>query len=68
MVNRSNFERLRGFGDGQTDRQTDGRTFAILESLLRLKRKKNIGVQYDVLYQTDHKLLNFLKFFTSATC
>ena len=41
MVNRSNSERLRGFCDGLMDRQTDGRTFAILESLLQLK---NIGL------------------------
>ena len=32
-VDMSNFERLRGFCDGQTDE----RTFAILESLSRLK-------------------------------
>ena len=34
----SNFEKLRGFDNGQTDGQTDGRTFAILESLSRLKK------------------------------
>ena len=34
MVNRSDSERLRGF----CDRRTDRRTFAILESLSRLKR------------------------------
>ena len=34
MVDRSNSERLRGFGNGQTDRWT----FAILESLSRLKK------------------------------
>ena len=46
MVNRSNSERLRGFGDRLTDRQTDRRTFAILESLsqLKSKRKGNVGV------------------------
>ena len=33
MVNRSDYERLRGFGDGLTDRLTDRRTFAILESI-----------------------------------
>ena len=34
LVDRSNSERLRGF----CNRQTDRRTFAILESLSRLKR------------------------------
>ena len=33
MVDRSNFERLRGFGEGLTD----GQTFAIVESLFQLK-------------------------------
>ena len=36
MADRLDFERLRGFCDGQTD----GQTFAILESLLRLKSIK----------------------------
>ena len=39
MVDRSDSERLRGF----CDRQTDGRTFAILESLLRLKSCGGVG-------------------------
>ena len=38
MVNRSDYERLRGFGEGLTDTLTDRRTFAILKLLLRLKR------------------------------
>ena len=41
MADRPDSERLRGFGNGQTDRQmerlTDRWTFAILKSLLRLK-------------------------------
>ena len=43
MVNRSNSERLRGFDFRRTDRQTDGRTFAIVESLSRkLKINSNL--------------------------
>ena len=38
MVNRNVSERLRGFGN----RQTDGRTFAILESLSRLKTEEKM--------------------------
>ena len=41
MADRLDFERLRGFCDGQTDGLTDGRIFAILESLLRLKKQEN---------------------------
>ena len=37
MVDRSNSERLRGF----CDRRTDGQTFAIVESLSRLKTIKH---------------------------
>ena len=40
MAYRHDFERLRGFCDGQTD----GRTFAILESLLQLKSDYRIVV------------------------
>ena len=36
-----------GFGNGQTDRQTDGRTnertFVVVESLSRLKRNNQVG-------------------------
>ena len=48
MAGRLDFERLRGFCDRQTDRQTDGqtdrRTFAILESLSRLKTIESIAI------------------------
>ena len=37
IADRLDFERLRGFCDGQTDGLTDRRTFAIVESLSRLK-------------------------------
>ena len=37
MMKDDDFKLLRGFAEGQTDRQTDRRTFAIVESLSRLK-------------------------------
>ena len=37
MADRLDSERLRGFDFRRTDRQTDEQTFAIVESLLRLK-------------------------------
>ena len=42
MVNRSDSERLRGFCDRQTDRRTNGRTFAIVESLSLLKNSLKV--------------------------
>ena len=38
MMKDDDFKLLRGFADGQTDGQTDEQTFAIVESLLRLKK------------------------------
>ena len=37
MADMHDSDRLRGFGNRQTDGLTDRRTFAILESLLKLK-------------------------------
>ena len=37
MMKDDDFKLLRGFDDRQTDRQTNGRTFVIVESLSRLK-------------------------------
>ena len=37
MMKDDDFKLLRGFDKGQTDRQTDGQTFVIVELLLRLK-------------------------------
>ena len=45
MVDRSVSERLRHFCDRQTDGRTDRRTFAIVESLLRLKKQTNLIVE-----------------------
>ena len=44
MADRLDSERLRGFDYGhQTDRQTDRQTFAIVESLSRLKDNISFG-------------------------
>ena len=40
MADRQDSERLRGFGNGLTDRQTDGQTLAIVELLSQLKNSK----------------------------
>ena len=49
MADRLDFERLRGFCDGQTDGLTDRRTFAIIESLSRLKISLFVTIEYYLL-------------------
>ena len=41
IVDRLDFQRQRGFDDRMTDRQTNGETFASLESISQLKRLKD---------------------------
>ena len=49
IADRLDFERLRGFCDGQTDGLTDRRTFAIIESLSRLKISLFVTIEYYLL-------------------
>ena len=44
MMNDDDFKLLRGFADGRTDRQTNRRTFVIVESLSRLKKNKRLEI------------------------
>ena len=56
IADRLDSEMLRGFCDGRTDRRTDRRTFAILESLSRLKNlEKNIYIMFTTIVHVSNQ-------------